>query len=90
MIDLYHGQDTRPGVSRFDDGFKPEKVEVGAIPATKKRPQKKDLGAAEAVFEEEQAVAAIDWNPNRSCAGLVAMGWNSGVVRVQDLSHDME
>lgn len=88
--DLYHGRDVPPGVSRFNEGFKPEKVEVGNISSKTKKASKKDLGAAEAIFEEEQAVTAMAWNPNASCAGLVAVGWGSGIVRVQDLSHDLE
>ncbi|OAP57845.1 hypothetical protein AYL99_08583 [Fonsecaea erecta] len=103
--DIYHGHDARLGMSRFHEGFKPEKIEVANIlpPTTKKnnsRPTRKkkkkttataDAGATgvgEAVFEEEQAVTALEWNPNASCAGIVAMGWASGVVRVQDLAYD--
>ena len=42
----------------------------------------------ESRFAEEQAVTALEWNPNRHCAGWVAVGWASGLVRVMDLSHD--
>ncbi|KAH0828455.1 hypothetical protein AYO21_00408 [Fonsecaea monophora] len=93
--DLYHGHDTRPGVSRFHEGFKPEKIEVAySLPTVKKssRPRKTPAGgtgAGEAVFEEEQAVTALAWNPNAACAGVAAMGWGSGIVRVQDLAYDM-
>lgn len=89
-IDLYHGHDARPGASRFHEGFKPDRIEVGHVPHPRKKTQKQELGAAEAVFEEEQAVCVVQWNPNLSCAGLAAMGWGSGVVRVQDLAHDLE
>ncbi|KIW54337.1 hypothetical protein PV05_06701 [Exophiala xenobiotica] len=89
-IDLFHGHDSRPGVSRFHEGFKPEKIQVGNMPETKKKAQKKDAGAGEPIFEEEHAVTALEWNPNPSCAGIAAMGWGSGIVRVQDLAHDME
>ena len=89
-IDLFHGRDVRPGVSRFHEGFKPEKIEVGNVLAPRKKAQKRDLGATEAIFEEEQAVTALDWNLNASCAGLSAVGWGSGIVRVQDLAHGME
>ncbi|KAK4947375.1 hypothetical protein LTR10_013743 [Elasticomyces elasticus] len=88
-IDLYHGRDTRKGVSRFHEGFKPEKVDFGIAANPKKKTPKKDLGAAEPIFEEENAVTALEWNPNHSCAGFAAMGWGSGIVRVQDLAHDM-
>ncbi|KIW99440.1 uncharacterized protein Z518_11179 [Rhinocladiella mackenziei CBS 650.93] len=89
-IDLYHGQDAKAGVSRFDEGFKLEKIEVGNVPPSKKKSQRMEVGATEAIFEEEQAVTAIDWNPNAPCAGLVAIGWGSGIFRVQDLAHDAE
>lgn len=95
-IDLYHGHDTRPGVSRFHEGFKPEKIDLATAPNTKRKPSKKDkdkdkdLGAAEPIFEEEQAVTVLDWNPNRTCAGFAAMGWGSGVVRIQDLAYSAE
>jgi hypothetical protein len=91
-LDLYHGRDVRPGMSRFHEGFKPEKIEVGnPKPSWKKAKTNKndeETGNGEAVFEEEQAVATIDWNPNGPCAGIVAMGWGSGIVRVQDLAYD--
>ena len=92
-IDLYHGHDVRPGVSRFHEGFKPVQIEVGnSQPSSKKAKTAKDegVGSGEVVFEEEQAVTAIDWNPNAECAGLVAVGWGSGIVRVQDLAYDVD
>ncbi|KIW67999.1 hypothetical protein PV04_03975 [Phialophora macrospora] len=90
-FDLYHGRDVRPGMSRFHEGFKPEKIEVGnPKPSWKKAKKNKneETGNGEAVFEEEQAVTTIEWNPNGPCAGIVAMGWGSGIVRVQDLAYD--
>ncbi|KAK7902384.1 hypothetical protein LTR67_002029 [Exophiala xenobiotica] len=89
-VDLFHGHDARPGVSRFHEGFKPEKTHLGNMPETKKKAWKKDAGAGEPIFEEEHAVTALEWNPNPSCAGFAAMGWGSGIVRIQDLAHDME
>ncbi|KAI1614810.1 hypothetical protein EDD37DRAFT_406572 [Exophiala viscosa] len=89
-IDLYHGHDTRRGVSRFHEGFKPDKVDFGITTNPKKKIDKQDLGAAEPIFEEENAVTALEWNPNHSCAGFAAMGWGSGILRIQDLAHDME
>ncbi|EXJ61076.1 hypothetical protein A1O7_05229 [Cladophialophora yegresii CBS 114405] len=89
--DLYHGHDVRPGMSRFHEGFKPDKIDVGnPQPAWKKakKYENEEIGNGEAVFEEEQAVTAIECSPNAHCAGIVAMGWGSGVVRVQDLSYD--
>ncbi|ETI24083.1 hypothetical protein G647_03452 [Cladophialophora carrionii CBS 160.54] len=98
--DLYHGHDVRPGVSRFHEGFKPEKIEVGnPQPSWKKAAKTKtktkngnegeaEIANGEAVFEEEQAVTAIEWVPNPCCAGIVAVAWGSGLVRVQDLAYD--
>lgn len=89
--DLFHGRDTRPGVSRFQEGFMPEKIDVGNAPGAKRKAGKGEGGGhGEAIFEEEQAVTAMDWNPNRTCAGIAAVGWGSGMVRVQDLAHDLK
>ncbi|KAK5044997.1 hypothetical protein LTR84_010145 [Exophiala bonariae] len=88
---LYHGRDVRPGASRFSEGFKPERIHVGHPTGTRKELAKlQELGAAEATFEDEQAVTVMEWNVNRHCAGLVALGWGSGLLRVQDLAHDLE
>lgn len=38
------------------------------------------------VREEEEGVTQIEWNPNLACGGWVAVGWGSGLVRVQDLA----
>lgn len=38
------------------------------------------------VREEEEGVTQIEWNPNLLCGGWVAVGWGSGLVRVQDLA----
>ncbi|KIW12071.1 hypothetical protein PV08_09345 [Exophiala spinifera] len=89
-IDLFHGHDVRPGVSRFHEGFKPERINLAYVPDTKKKGPSKDTWAAETIFEEEQAVTVLEWNPNESCAGMAAVGWASGMVRVQDLAHDLE
>lgn len=88
---MYHGHDVRPGASKFTEGFKPDRIHVGhPVVSKKESPQLQELGAAEATFEEEQAVTVMEWNVNRHCAGLVAIGWGSGLLRVQDLAHDLE
>ena len=43
---------------------------------------------SDVIFEEEQAVTCVEWNPNLRFAGWAAVGWGSGIVRVEDLSHD--
>ncbi|KEF51251.1 uncharacterized protein A1O9_12601 [Exophiala aquamarina CBS 119918] len=87
---LYHGHDVRAGASKFSEGFSPEKIDVGHATATKKKAKTQELGAAEAIFEEEQAVRSIEWNVNAHCAGLAAIGWGSGILRIQDLAHDLD
>lgn len=89
-LSLYHGRDVRPGASKFGEGFSPEKIDVGHATATQKKSRAQELGAAEAIFEEEQAVRAIEWNVNAHCAGLAAIGWGSGILRIQDLTHDLD
>jgi transcription factor C subunit 6 len=56
----------------------------------KRRIQEPSESAPDVIFEEEQAVTALEWNPNRRSAGWAAIGWGSGLVRVMDLSHDAE
>ena len=89
-VDLFYGRDVAPGLSRFHEGFEPEKNEVGKFhPSGRKVRKKQDEEiSGKAVFEEEQAVTAIEWNPNSASAGIVAVGWGSGIVRVQDLAYD--
>lgn len=94
LYNLYHGVPTRPGLSRFTEGFLPTKMDLGHTPASRKSSSKAKAdstdvgGAGDTLFEEEQALTAIDWNPNQACAGLAAVGWGSGILRVQDLTHD--
>ena len=85
---VFHGQDTRPGRSRFHEGFKAERVDVSRANVRKGKPKTKTEEISyETIFEEEQAVTAADWNPNLRCAGWVAIGWGSGLVRIQDVAH---
>lgn len=52
-----------------------------------KREEKEKEGMViSTVREEEEGVTQIDWNPNLVCGGWVAVGWGSGLVRVQDLA----
>lgn len=87
---LFYGRDTRPGTSRFHEGFRAEKQDLSA---TGKRKAGVGPGAAsqmgsETIYEEEQAVTAAEWNPNIECAGWIAVGWGSGIVRVEDVGHE--
>ena len=94
---VFHGHDSRPGISRFHEGFTAERIDFtrGGPPRSKSKSKGKskprqarnrDEAGIETIYEEEQAVTAMDWNPNLACAGWVAVGWGSGIVRVQDVA----
>jgi hypothetical protein len=103
---FFHGPDTRPGTSRFHDGFKAEKQDLSLAGKTKARggtsaaavegrtSKSKSTSSSsftkgtEMIFEEEQAVTVVEWNPNLGCAGWMAVGWGSGIVRVEDVGHE--
>lgn len=38
------------------------------------------------VYDEQQHVLGLEWNPNQHCAGWMAAGMGSGVIRVEDLA----
>lgn len=77
------GQGIRQGMSRITECYKGEKVDsdvkyVGI--------SKESVGMS-TIYEEETAVTALGWNPNNSgCGGWLAVGWGSGLVRVQDMA----
>ena len=82
-VTMLSTHDARPGRSRFHEGFRAEILDVTA-------PTPGITGEGfgnDSVFQEEQGVTAIDWNPNLSCAGWLAVAWGSGLLRVQDVAH---
>lgn len=83
----FHPPATRPGTTRFHDAFRPEKQDLSSQGKMQARGLAAKTGM-ETIFEEEQAVTAAEWNPNLDCAGWVAVGWASGIVRVEDCAHD--
>lgn len=85
--EIFHPPPTRPGTARFHDGFRPEKQDLSSNGKMQGRGLAAKTGM-ETIFEEEQAVTAAEWNPNPECGGWVAVGWGSGLVRVQDCAHD--
>ncbi len=107
-IDLFHGHDVRPGISRFTEDFLPEPIDMNPRKPTTSRAKRKrshsrgtqkapkaagaaaESGTADVIFEEEQAVTCLEWNPNLRYAGWAAVGWGSGIVKVEDLSHGGE
>ncbi|KAH8695340.1 hypothetical protein BGW36DRAFT_382506 [Talaromyces proteolyticus] len=38
------------------------------------------------IYDEEQQVFCLEWNPNQSCAGWAAAGMGCGLLRVEDLA----
>lgn len=63
-------------------------IEMGQEEGRKQKGEVKEKEgmAISTVREEEEGVSQIDWNPNLLCGGWVAVGWGSGLVRVQDLA----
>ena len=77
------GQGPRQGISRITEGYEGEKVDLGV----KYRGQSKESVNESTIHEEETAVTALKWNPNGSGrGGWLAVGWGSGLVRVQDMA----
>lgn len=77
------GQGPRQGMSRITEGYKGEMVVVGV----KMGGNSRDSVAQSTIYEEETAVTALGWNPNDSgCGGWLAVGWGSGLVRIQDMA----
>ena len=75
----------RPGMSRFTEGYRIEKINISIRNSVRKG---KEMIPISAIFEDETAVTALSWNPNICCGGWLAVGWASGLVRVQDIAID--
>ena len=76
------GNGPRQGMSRVTEGFKGEKVDFGKVGG-----KAKDSVATSTIYEEETAVTSLGWNPNNTgCGGWLAVGWGSGLVRIQDMA----
>lgn len=69
------------GVSRWTDGYK-----VGSVKVQRTEREAQDGMLLSTVFETEEAISQVVWNPNLRCGGWVAAGTGSGLVRVQDLA----
>ena len=76
------GQGPRHGMSRITEGYKGEKVDLGV----KYRGTRRETVNESTIYEEETIVTALGWNPNSVCGGWLAVGWGSGLVRVQDMA----
>lgn len=99
-INLFHGPDTRSGITRIHEFFKPERIELltfgqdhtGKKSRTKNKDERKaenvpSAASYQIICHEEQAVTAMAWNGNGRCAGWAAIAWGSGLLRIQDLAH---
>ncbi|KAK5070832.1 hypothetical protein LTR64_003806 [Lithohypha guttulata] len=82
-IDIFYGRPTRRGLTRFYEGFQPDKVDLGP------KAHSTTGATSQIILPEEQAVTAMCWNPNPRFSGWAAVGWGSGLLVVRDLSHDV-
>ena len=75
----------RNGMSRITEGYKGEKADVDAY-KKKDHPRNRGTVMMTTIYEEETAVTALAWNPNLQCGAWLAVGWGSGLLRVQDVA----
>lgn len=72
-------QDTRPrGISRITQSYKAEKPDFVR--------GRSDKHTYATIYEEENSVTAVSWNPNLRCGGWLAVGWGCGLVRVENVA----
>lgn len=77
----------RQGISRFTEGYLPERIYLGPKHTNFAHGKDKNIPIT-TIYEEETAVTALAWNPNVHCGGWLAVGWGSGLVRIQDVALD--
>ncbi len=75
----------RQGISRITEGYLPDRVWLGP---KDKLGKSKETVPTTTIYENETAVTALAWNPNVNFGGWLAVGWGSGLVRVQDVAVD--
>jgi len=75
----------RRGLSRITEGYKAEKVNLLLRNNFGKT---NETAPITTIYEEETAVTALAWNSNLPYGGWLAVGWGSGLVRVQDVAID--
>ena len=74
----------REGMTRVTESYKGEAADVDVH--RKKKPSHRSNVMMTTTYEQETAVTALRWNPNVKCGGWLAVGWGSGLVRVQDVA----
>lgn len=87
---LAKGKDKKPvpvPVPSDDDEEYEEEEEEGDDAKTKKGKQKVEYEEIQiSIFEEEQAVTCVAWNPNLNTGGWAAATMANGLIRVEDLA----
>ena len=76
------------GISRITESYKPQPADVDRSYRSSILPAIRG-GASRlttTIYEEETGVTAVCWNPNLSCGGWLAVGWGSGLARVEDVA----
>ena len=79
------------GISRITESYKPQPV-VGDSRSSLRNILVGVNGrggrstALNTIFEEQTGATMVCWNPNVSCGGWLAVGWASGLVRVEDVA----
>lgn len=77
----------RQGISRVTEGYLPQRIFIGPKHTDFVHGKDKNIPIT-TIYEEETAVTALAWNPNVHCGGWLAVGWGSGLVRIQDVALD--
>lgn len=98
--DVFHGANTRPGITRIYEHFRPERIELntygqnhtGSKGRSKNKGQRiadntPNAASYQIICHEEQAVTAMAWNGVGRFAGWAAVAWGSGILRIQDMAH---
>ncbi|QIW94848.1 hypothetical protein AMS68_000366 [Peltaster fructicola] len=71
------------GLSRFCEGYKPEKMSLSKTGTTDGI---SNGFLTNTVYEKQTAVSALVWNPNLHVGGWAAAGMADGLLRVEDLA----
>jgi transcription factor C subunit 6 len=74
----------KPDVSRFLDGFRAESVSLSRAVMADKLVINGVMAIT--IYDDENHITALSWNPNQRCAGWASAGMGSGLVRVEDLA----
>lgn len=73
-----------PNISRFTDDIEIESLSL--LRALKGEGKVLNGMMCLTIYDEEQHIVAVEWNPNQHCAGWAAAGMGSGLVRIEDLA----